>query len=138
VGLSCTDCFDPIASPLGTTTYCISSINAFGCYASDCVVITVDTLCKDLFIPNVFAPINGGHQENDCFRLYGTDCISSMSLSIYNRWGEKVFETSNKNECWDGNYRGETLNSGVFIYYLNADLITGESLNKQGNITLFR
>ena len=136
--LSCTDCLEPIADPSSTTTYCLTVVNSFGCAATDCIDITVDTLCADLFIPNVFAPDEGGHTENNCFKLYGADCIGSMTLTIYNRWGEKVFVSSNPDECWDGNFRGKPLNTGVYVYYLEAELITGESLSKQGNLTLMR
>ena len=136
--LSCDDCLSPIASPLGTTTYCATTVNEFGCYLTDCILITVDTLCKDLFIPNVFSPIEGGHAENDCFKMYGTNCIGTMTLSIFDRWGEKVFVSTRVDECWDGTYKGKALNTGVYIYYLTAELITGETLNKQGNLTLLR
>lgn len=136
--LSCDDCLSPIASPLGTTNYCASTMNQYGCVSSDCILVTVDTLCKDLFIPNVFAPIVGGHPENDCFKMYGTNCIGTMTLSIFNRWGEKVFISTSIDECWDGTFKGKELNTGVYIYYLTAELITGETLNKQGNLTLLR
>ena len=136
--LSCDDCLSPITSPLGTTTYCATTVNEFGCYLTDCILITVDTLCKDLFIPNVFSPIEGGHAENDCFKMYGTNCIGTMTLSIFDRWGEKVFVSTRVDECWDGTYKGKALNTGVYIYYLTAELITGETLNKQGNLTLLR
>jgi len=136
--LSCEDCLSPIASPLETTTYCATTVNEFGCFYTDCILITVDTLCKDLFIPNVFAPIEGGHAENDCFKLYGTNCIGSMTLSVFDRWGEKVFVSTSVDACWDGTYKGKALNTGVYIYYFTAELITGETLNKQGNLTLLR
>jgi gliding motility-associated-like protein len=136
--LSCDDCLTPIASPLETTSYCATTVNEFGCSYNDCILITVDTLCKDLFIPNVFAPIEGGHAENDCFKLYGTNCIGSMTLSVFDRWGEKVFISTSVDACWDGTYKGKVLNTGVYIYYFTAELITGETLNKQGNLTLLR
>ena len=136
--LTCGDCLDPIADPPSSTTYCLTVVNNYGCAASDCIEITVDTLCADLFIPNVFAPDEGGHSENNCFKMYGTDCIGTMTLTIYNRWGEKVFVSSKPDDCWDGNYRGKPLNTGVYVYYLEAELITGESLSKQGNLTLMR
>jgi gliding motility-associated-like protein len=136
--LSCDDCLSPIASPLETTTYCATTVNEFGCYLTDCILITVDTLCKDLFIPNVFSPIEGGHSENDCFKMYGTNCIGTMTLSIFDRWGEKVFVSTSVDACWDGTYKGKALNTGVYVYYLTAELITGETLNKQGNLTLLR
>lgn len=136
--LSCNDCLDPIAAPPSTETYCLTVVNDYGCAATDCINITVDTLCADLFIPNVFAPDAGGHDENNCFKLYGTDCIATMTLTVYNRWGEKVFVSSDPSTCWDGNYNGKPLNTGVYVYYLDAELITGESLSKQGNLTLMR
>jgi gliding motility-associated-like protein len=86
----------------------------------------------------VFSPIEGGHSENDCFKMYGTNCIGTMTLSIFDRWGEKVFVSTGVDECWDGTYKGKALNTGVYIYYLTAELITGETLNKQGNLTLLR
>ncbi len=136
--LSCSDCFEPTANPPSTTTYCLTVMNIYGCAATDCIDITVDTLCADLFIPNVFAPDDAGHTENNCFKLYGSDCIGTMTLTVYNRWGEKVFVSSNPDDCWDGNFRGQPLNTGVYVYYLEAELITGESLSKQGNLTLMR
>jgi len=138
IHLSCDDCLDPIADPPSTETYCLTVVNEYGCAASDCIIITVDTLCADVFIPNVFAPDAGGHNENNCFKLYGTECIVSMALTVYNRWGEKVFESSRPGDCWDGNFNGKPLNTGVYVYYLEAELITGESLSKQGNLTLMR
>jgi len=137
-GLSCSDCPNPIARPLVPTTYCAFVTNSFGCQASDCVKINVDTICPNLFIPNVFSPAAGGNSENDCFKLFGADCIKSMELTIFNRWGEKVFISTNINDCWDGTFKGKDVNTGVFIYYLNAKLIDGEELNKQGNVTLLR
>ncbi|MEZ5172305.1 MAG: gliding motility-associated C-terminal domain-containing protein [Bacteroidia bacterium] len=136
--LSCTDCHDPVAMPLVPTTYCATVINSFGCVASDCITISIDTLCNELFIPNVFSPAAGGHENNDCFRVYGAECIVEMSLTVYDRWGEKVFETTNKNDCWDGTFRGRDQNTGVFIYYLSARTIEGETINRQGNVTLLR
>jgi gliding motility-associated-like protein len=136
--LDCTYCLDPIASPPSTIEYCLNVTNSFGCMAFDCVTITIDTICANMFIPNVFAPDAGGHESNNCFRLYGGDCISTMSLKVYTRWGELVFETGRTGDCWDGTHKGEDLNPGVYIYYLDAELITGEKMNKQGNVTLIR
>lgn len=136
--LSCTDCFEPLSTTPFTETYCLTAVNAYGCISTDCVEITVDTLCAGLFVPNVFAPDEGGHSENNCFRLYGADCVSSMTLNVFNRWGEKVYESRNPDDCWDGTFRGQQLNTGVYVFYLEAKLITGETLNRQGNLTLIR
>ncbi len=136
--LSCIDCLDPLSNTPQSQTYCLTAVNTYGCMASDCVEITVDTLCAGLFVPNVFAPDESGHSENNCFRLYGASCVSTMTLSVFNRWGEKVYESRNPGDCWDGQFRGQALNTGVYVFYLEAQLITGESLSRQGNLTLIR
>jgi gliding motility-associated-like protein len=106
--------------------------------AYDCVTITVDTLCADLFIPNVFAPDAGGHDSNNCFRIYGGDCITDMNLKIFTRWGELVFESQRTGDCWDGTHKDKELNPGVYIYQFDAGIITGERISKQGNVTLIK
>ncbi|MFN4123382.1 MAG: gliding motility-associated C-terminal domain-containing protein, partial [Flavobacteriales bacterium] len=136
--LSCGNCPNPIATPDVSTTYCVTAVNVFGCAITDCIKISIDSICGNLFVPNVFSPVEGGHRENDCFRVYGTDCVASMELSVYNRWGEKVFETNKIDDCWDGTFRGKELNSAVFVYQLKAKLHSGETIAKQGNVTLLR
>ena len=59
-------------------------------------------------------------------------------MSIYDRWGEKVFETSDLKECWDGVYKGQLMNTAVFVYYLKATLITGDIVTRKGTISLAR
>jgi gliding motility-associated-like protein len=136
--LDCTLCLDPVASPPATIEYCLNVTNSFGCTANDCVTITVDTLCADLFIPNVFAPDAAGDEANNCFRIYGGDCITNMNLKIFTRWGELIFETQRTGDCWDGTGKGKELNPGVYIYQFDAGIITGERISKQGNITLIK
>jgi gliding motility-associated-like protein len=94
--------------------------------------------CETFFAPNVFAPAEGGHTENDCYKIYGTECFDTFKLSIYNRWGEVVFESENKEDCWDGTYRGQEVDSGVFVYQLDGVLVTGQEFARKGNITLVR
>jgi gliding motility-associated-like protein len=136
--LNCIDCLDPIAYPEGTTTYCLTSRNSYGCVSFDCIEIIVDTLCENMFIPNVFAPDDKGHDSNNSFRIYGGECIVKMNLSVFSRWGQKVFEGLTLEQAWDGTFNGQPLNSEVFIYMLEAELITGEKITRQGNITLLR
>ena len=61
-----------------------------------------------------------------------------MNLQLYNRWGEKVFESNDKNHCWDGSFNGVMQNDAVFIYQLTALLANGEKIVKKGNVTLKR
>jgi len=64
--------------------------------------------------------------------------IQSLRFIIYDRWGEKVFETNSTDIGWDGTFRGLPMNSAVFVYYLEATFTNGEKKIEKGNITLVR
>ncbi len=93
--------------------------------------IALAALGTELFVPNVFSPNNDG--RNDVFRPRGTEPFGYM-LRIYDRWGNKVFESEAIADGWDGTFNGKPLNSGVFVYYI---LSSGEVMDK-GNVTLVR
>lgn len=137
-GLSCTNCANPTASPSVTTTYTLTVADTNGCVAWDEVTIIVDPpICGELFIPNAFSP--NGDEPNQYFRLYGKkECIESFHICIFNRWGEKVFESHDATFRWDGMYRGNKLNASVFIYYYDIKTIYGTQIHRQGNISLIR
>jgi len=137
-GLSCTNCTNPIASPTDTTTYILTVTDANGCTDVDTVVVNVIKEivdCGDVFVPNAFSPNNDG--INDTLFVRGK-CISTMEFCIYNRWGEKVFESNNISTGWNGKYKNGTRNTGVYVWYLIATMDDGTVVNKKGNVTLFR
>ncbi len=76
--------------------------------------------------------------KNDLFYLRGSDCIEMMSFTVYNRWGEKVFEATDVTQGWDGKYNEELLEAGVYAYYIDAILTNGEIFNSKGYINLMR
>lgn len=134
-GLSCTNCASPTASPTTTTTYIVSGTDANGCFGSDTVVVFVELPCGEIFVPNAFSP--NGDNENDVLRIYG-NCINELYFVIFDRWGEKVFVTTNPAEVWDGTIRDKAMNNAVFFYYLSATLNNGDVVEKSGNITLIK
>ena len=133
--LSCSDCATPIASPTEATEYCVTVTDVNGCVNDACVWIDIEIVCGDVFVPSAFSPNDDG--ENDVLCVY-SDCIKDMTFTIYNRWGEQVFETSATNICWDGMWKGKKLNSAVFVYTLDGYLINGQPVSKKGNISLIR
>jgi gliding motility-associated-like protein len=88
-----------------------------------------------IFVPTAFSP-NGDH-NNDVFLVQGTGIIS-IELIIFNRWGEKVFESTNQSVGWDGTLEGKACNTGVFAYSLKAMMSDGNEVSKQGNVALIR
>ncbi len=136
-GLSCTNCPSPLASPAASATYTVVGTNAAGCSSTDNINIVVDIKCNELFLPDVFTPNGSGPGENEKLCLYG-NCIRVFSLILYNRWGEKVFESTDLNNCWDGTFKGESAQPGMYAYTLRVEKINGETINKTGTLTLLR
>lgn len=134
-GLSCTNCPNPVASPTETTIYTVTGTDNFGCSGEATVAILIQVECGDIFIPTIFSP--NGDWNNDLQCVMG-NCIVEMKYAIYDRWGEKVFETEDQSECWDGTFRGQKLNSGVFAFKFTATLVDGSIINQSGNLTLVR
>ena len=134
-GLACASCATTAASPYVTTIYIVKGFDMYGCKNMDTVVVTVDYICADFFVPNVFSP--NGDGLNDVVNIHGA-CIASYNFQIFNRWGELVFETKDPAVSWDGTFRGKPMDTGVFMY--SADGITrdGSPFSAKGNITLLR
>jgi gliding motility-associated-like protein len=134
LGLDCPDCPEPTASPLETTRYTISITDELGCTVEDSLNILV--LTDKLLIPTAFSP--NGDGSNDVFRALNPN-LQSFTMSVWNRWGEKVFETDDPNQGWNGVFKGKPQDIGVFTYYaeyrFNSENITR---NQSGTVTLIR
>lgn len=138
-GLSCTNCSNPVATPLQTTEYCVWVTDVNGCSDSACVLITVEPPCENnYYLPNAFSPNNDGENDNLRVHFANISCVREYKLAIYNRWGEKVFESENPAHAWDGTRKGKVMNTQVLAYYLRIVFTDGVSINKQGNISLVR
>jgi gliding motility-associated-like protein len=135
--LSCSDCPNPIPLNFGLINHYRLKVT----YNDDCVaeakaVIYVDAEHK-VFIPNIFSP--NGDGRNDYFEIYGNkEGWKEMEFYIFDRWGELVFETADKNFKWDGIFRGQELNPAVFVYKTRIVFLDGLYRDFNGSITLTR
>jgi gliding motility-associated-like protein len=123
------------SSPGDYTVILISTIPG-GLNCTDTVAQKVISISPDadLFIPNTFTP--NGDNNNDLFRVRGK-AYTEFYFAVYNRWGEKVFETTNQSEGWDGTYKGRPADPGVFAWYMKVSCGGVEAFRK-GNVTLLR
>ncbi len=134
-GLSCVDCANPVATPFAnTTTYSLTVVYTNDCKASSSVVLSVEGE-PELFIPNLFSP--NGDGVNDRFEVFGAG-IRDFNLKIFNRWGEKVFESTNQFETWDGSYKGVMQMPDVFTYLLTVIYLNDRTVTKSGTVTMSR
>jgi gliding motility-associated-like protein len=118
----------------GTFTACLIAYNAAGCPDTSCqdvqtrVVPVVD-------VPNAFTPQSGDVNSKIFVRGFG---ISKMRFIIWNRWGQKVFETGNRLEGWDGKFKGQLQPMDVYAYTLDVEFFDGAKTTRKGDITLIR
>ncbi len=129
---------NPIVSPIITTIYVVTVTDENGCQnTADITVNLKESICDFpyIFVPSGFTP--NGDGENDALFVRG-DFIDELSFMVFDRWGDKVFETTNQTIGWDGAKNGQDLPPGVFGYYLNATCKNGETYQRQGNVTLIR
>ena len=88
-----------------------------------------------LFIPSAFSP--NGDGVNDTWKI-SYKGIKEANIKIFNRWGEKLFETNDVKNGWDGIFKGKQLDQGVYGYYMTFKCNNGQESFKKGNITLLR
>jgi gliding motility-associated-like protein len=136
-GLSCAACQNPVASPTTTTTYTLVTVDGNGCSSMDTVIVNVNLECGDIFVPSAFSPNNDGHNDNFRVRI-PVQCIKTIHVVIYNRWGQKVFETEDMTQVWDGTIHGKNADPAVFFYIINLELVTNEFKTLEGNVTLVK
>jgi gliding motility-associated-like protein len=126
-------------SDTGFYTVVLKVTNAWGCEGSDSEINLVDIRpAFAIFIPNVFLPgtiKGGGTHINKIFRPVVSSC-SHFNMTIFNRWGELLFATSDPDKGWDGTSKGITIPEGVYIYYIRATNLRGEPFEYKGTITV--
>ena len=134
-GLTCTDCPNPTATPDTTTIYTITITTPDGCSGSVTSTIITKVNCGEHFIPTVFSP--NGDGKNDVFKIYGK-CIVAVDLKIFNRWGEKVFESFDMEYGWDGTYKGEFITPDSYYYSAKISFQDGTFANEKGAINVVK
>lgn len=91
-----------------------------------------------IFLPTGFSPNGTGNSQNNNLTIIVGKNIKSFTLSIYDRWGNLMLNTSDKNMKWDGTYKGQACNAGVYAFILDINYIDGSNETRSGNITLIR
>ncbi len=125
---------NPVASPAVSTKYVVTGLTEWGCVATDSINIYVDGESV-LDVPNAFAPGNGPNSE---FKIIKRGIANLNYFRIFNRWGNLVFETTDIDKGWNGEYNGSPQPFGVYIYQFQAVTSTGKIFEKHGNLTLIR
>lgn len=136
-GLSCTDCSNPTVGPITEeAAYDLNITDIYGCIAVDLsytIAVHPETFIN---MPTTFTP--NGDNTNDEIPVFGWGIKELKYYQIFNRWGEKVFETTDLNEGWDGTHNGVEQNSDVYAFKILALDWKDEEIVEEGFINLVR
>ena len=139
--ISCATCQTATITPTITEQYWVQYTDNNGCYSTDTIIANVTTIYS-YFMPTGIAP-NGDNIVDRLLKVHGTG-ISYMNLKIFDRVGEKVFETSDYDEkdpkagTWDGTLHGLPMNENTFVYELTVTYCDQKTVKENGSITLVK
>jgi gliding motility-associated-like protein len=109
--------------------------DAGGCIAHDTLFISDTETCK-LLLPNAFTP--NGDGINDIFRIKYSFATKAFRLAIFNRFGEKIFETSDISNGWNGSWKGKRQPAGIYVWTVNLITVNNLEQSRAGTVTLLR
>ena len=118
----------------GTFQVCLTAYNQLDCPRTICksVEASINPLVD---VPNAFTPQSG--DINSVIQVKGFGIVK-LKWEIWNRWGQKVFETTDAKFGWDGKFKGVLQPMDVYMYTLAVEFFDGRTLTKKGDITLIR
>lgn len=133
-GIFCSVCPETKITATHSGCYVIETINEFGCKAKDDVCIEITTN-SGVFIPNAFSP--NGDGLNEVFLVYGYS-ISDVTMDIFDRWGERLFSSTDQKLGWDGTYKGKPCTNDSYVYKVSYKGLDGKKQYKTGHVTINR
>ncbi len=136
--LDCTVCPNPNANPQDDISYYLVVQDTMGCKFIANNRYDVEVLpVSSVDVPDVFTP--NGDGDNDRIYVKGWGIKKLLEFSIYNRWGEKVYTSTDINEGWDGTFNGKPQNVDSYAYYVRCETyIDPQPITKKGTFTLIR
>lgn len=134
-GLSSPDVADPVANLQTTTNYTITATTSAGCQATASLTVKVYRTI-DLIVPSAFTPNSDGH--NDLLRVILFGMKRLRYFAIFNRWGQRIFYSTDASVGWDGTMDGRAQSPGVYIWMAAAVDINNRLVERQGSVVLVR
>ena len=112
----------------------LTAFNSTGC--ADVAQYPLEVRLRESFyVPNAFSP--NGNDVNDYFSI-PEENLASLKIKIFNRWGEIIFASDDKNFKWDGTCNGSPAQQGIYVYVLTTKNTGGEETTQKGTITLVK
>lgn len=138
-GLDKTNIANPIAT-IGNNRdnirYTVTAVDSMGCRAVDNLLITIFKNGADIFVPTGFTPNADG--KNDLLRPLVVGITKNYYFSVYNRWGQQVFITTEIGKGWDGIFQGKAQASGAYVFLAEGTDFLGQKIIRKGTVVLIR
>ncbi|MFN4122801.1 MAG: T9SS type B sorting domain-containing protein [Flavobacteriales bacterium] len=127
---------NPIYTVADTGIFHVQIVDRYGCEAES--FLQVGLFCEDVFwVPNSFSP--NGDYKNEVFKPVGHLGDKEVSMRIFNRWGELIYQEKSKMPQWNGLHKNRLVSQDIYIYELEfEDSRTGRSQQLRGHVTLIR
>jgi len=124
----------PVAAPQTTTTYQVVVTTDDNCTATGKVTVGI---FRGMAMPGAFTP--NGDGKNDLFRIPPSAAVKIKAFAVYDRWGLKVFYSTNSAGGWDGTSGGKPLPAGTYLWFIDyVDPLTGKAAQTRGTVILVR
>lgn len=118
------------------TTYTVTGYSEYGCPNTDTITYQDIEQCCTFSYPDAFTPNSDGINDGWHPVTYGN--VDFYLLSVYNRWGQRVYISSDPRQRWDGSYKGKLCEMDTYYYYLKAKCVTGHEEETKGSFILLR
>jgi gliding motility-associated-like protein len=139
-GLSDAGISNPVAALKSDVLYTVTGTDDNGCTATAEISLKPSVNCQvnnlGYSIPDAFTPNGDGH--NDLFRVVTGDTPQSFRMMIFNRWGQKVFESRDVKAGWDGYIGSSQAMTGAYVYSIAIKTSAGTTIEKKGTLLLIR
>ena len=136
--LTCTICPNPVAQPEDDITYYLEVTDTMDCgFVANNQYNIIVLPESSVDVPDAFTP--NGDGDNDKIYVRGWGIKRLIEFSIYNRWGERVYTSSDINEGWDGTFNGKPQNIDTYAYFVKVETYVDEKpITKKGTFVLIR
>lgn len=134
--ISCVDCENPTFSPRENQSYVLEVTDSLGCFTEVLNYDVIVDIRYTLDVPKAFTPED--NPVNRVVYVKGIGIKDLKEFSIFNRWGEKLFQTDDINQGWDGYYQGKLQPVDTYVFYVEAEMWGGSIETKKGTIMLMQ
>jgi len=139
--LNCDTCANPVTTPFESITYLLTASDTSDCFVQEEMTVYLNSQVE-VYFPTAFSPNNDG--TNDTFHPFAGNAVAEIiRLSIYDRWGELLFDNTAfpanaSGEGWDGTFRGKTMPVGVYVWVAELVFVDNRIETLQGDVLLIR